>query len=186
MRLYITHADADAILVAFAEMFDRSAFRLELQPVYAESDEKKSVDLFLSGVDHDPTEVAPGLRAWFVQVKKATGAGKTVHRIRIFEEPPTGYQQWLQWLGRWNAEAGEDIRYLTRPRANQIGLMPAAGDTDWWLFDDLWLLIYHFDTAGNRIRNEVDNDPALVEQARTWRDLAVRHGVPDHADATPA
>lgn len=186
MRTLLTAEDADRLLATFADQFERTAFRLELQPTYAETGENESVSRFLAGDLHDPVAVSPSLRDWFAEIRKATAAGKVVQRVRIFEEPPTGVQRWERWLGGWNAAAGEDIRYLTQSRAHQIGLLPAAGDTDWWLFDDSRLLIYHFDAGGNRICNEVDDDPNLVEQARAWRDLAVRHGVPGHADATPA
>jgi hypothetical protein len=68
---------------------------------------------------------------------------------------------------------------MTRATAHDIGLLPAAGNTDWWLFDDNRLILMHFDDAGHRIENEEETDAAIVAQARVWRDLAVHHSTPD-------
>jgi hypothetical protein len=69
------------------------------------------------------------------------------------------------------------MRYLTRQRAHEIGLLPAAGNTDWWLLDSSRLIAMHFDDEGHRIKNELITDPAVVIQACMWRDLAVHHSV---------
>lgn len=172
----------------FAEQlrtFERSAFRLELQREYREPSEADTLARFLAGNPQDPTEV-PGLRAWFAQVADLTNRGRSIERVRVHDDPPTDYQRWEHWIGAWNIRAGETIRYLTRQQAHNIGLLPAAGTTDWWLLDETWLILMRFDAHGNRIANELTTDPATIEQACTWRDLAVRSGAlehPDNADA---
>lgn len=169
------------IIRTFAARFERSAFRLELQANYVEAGEEDPVPAFLTG---DPRHPSAELRDWFAQIAEATAAGKSVRRVRVQQDPPTPYQQWERWLGQWNTAAGEDIRYLTRRRARAIGLLPAAGTTDFWLFDDQWLVLMHFDQAGHRTGNEITDDPEPVERAQKLRDLAVLHGVPlDYSDA---
>lgn len=165
--------------------FQHSAFRLELQPDYREPGETDLADAWLAGEHVDP-ETDPGLAEWFRRIREHVRAGRTVERVRVHEDPPTDYQRWERWLGRWNAAAGEQIRYLTRARAHEIGLLPAAGDEDWWLHDDAHLLVMRF-AGGRRIENEIITDPEIVHRACKWRDLALRHSALDHEAAiTPS
>lgn len=153
--------------------FNTTAFRLELQPAYSEPTERDTVARFIAGNPQPPTEV-PDLCDWFNQIRRQTSEGKTIRRVRVQEDPPTDYQRWERWIGQWNIKAGEDIAYLTRQRAHEIGLLPDAGDTDWWLIDENTLILMRFDGGGRRISNEVEKDPQVVARARAWRDLAVR------------
>lgn len=171
----------DAQFSATLAEYERTAFRLEHQTAYTEPDEHGMVQRFLDGNPQNPTE-SPGLAAWFAQVAAQTAAGKTMRRVRVHDDPPTGYQRWLRWLDHWNTQAGERIDYLTRAQAEQIGLLPAAGPADWWLLDDARLIVMHFDSAHRRIRNYLETDPRIVAQACAWRDLAV-HGVEMYATA---
>ncbi len=161
--------------------FQRSAFRLELQLDYREPGETDLADLWLAGEQVRP-ESDPGLAEWFRRVRQHVAAGRTVSRVRAHEDPPTDYQRWERWLGQWNATAGETIRYLTRAQAHEIGLLPAAGDEDWWLYDDTRLLVMRF-VGGRRVQNEIITDRATVRRACEWRDLAVRHSTLDHQGA---
>lgn len=164
----------------FAEQlrtFDHTAFRLELQPAYSEPSEHDTVAKFLAGDPEPPTDV-PGLSAWFQQINELTQQGKRVERVRVHDEPPTDYQRWERWIGRWNVEAGERISYLTREKAHEIGLLPAAGDVDWWLLDSTRLILMRFDEVGHRINNELVTNPATIVQACAWRDLAVHYAAP--------
>jgi hypothetical protein len=154
--------------------FRRSAFRLELQPDYREAGETELADTWLAGEAVDP-QADPGLAEWFRRIRVHVAAGRTISRVRVHEDPPTDYQRWERWLGAWNVAAGEQLRYLTRRRAAEIGLLPAAGDEDWWLYDDARLLVMRF-AGGRRVANEIVTDPARVARACAWRDLAVRSG----------
>jgi hypothetical protein len=158
--------------------FERSAFRLELQRAYSEPSEHDTVARFLAGDPQPPTEVAD-LVEWFEQITALTAAGRHVERVRVHEDPPTGYQRWERWMGAWNIRAGETIRYMTREKAHQIGLLPAAGDRDWWLLDEQLLIVMTFDDRGHRLDTELVTSPEIVEQARAWRDLAVQNSAPD-------
>lgn len=168
----------DAEFAALLNGFKHTAFRLELQRAYAEPDEHDTVARFLAGEPQPPTEV-PGLRAWFAQVAEQTRQGKRIERVRVHTDPPTDYQQWERWIGAWNSQAGETIRYMTWERAHQVGLLPAVGTTDWWLLDSVRLLVMTFDNQGRRINNELVTDPYRVVQACAWRDLAIHYSAPD-------
>ena len=166
--------------------FEHTAFRLELQPAYAEPSERDTLAKFAAGEPEPPTEV-PILRHWFARVRSHTQQGKTIERVRVHEDPPTAYQQWERWIAAWNVDAGEAIRYMTRQTAFNIGLLPAAGDRDWWLLDSNRLIVMYIDETGFRYRNTLVTDPAAVSQACAWRDLAVQHSASDtYRDASPS
>ena len=154
--------------------FSHTAFRLELQPYFREPCEAATVARFLAGDPQDPSEV-PELAAWFDHVRGIVASGRRMERVRVHEDPPTDYQRWERWIGAWNIRAGETMRYLTRARAHEIGLLPAAGRTDWWLLDSSRLIAMTFDNDGNRVRDELVTDPEAVVNACAWRDLAVHH-----------
>jgi uncharacterized protein DUF6879 len=153
--------------------FRHSAFRLELQPVYEVTYEHDTVARFIAGNPEPPTTV-PDLRAWYEQIKVHVGAGRTVERVRVFDEPPTDYQRWEAFAERWNAEAGERIHTITRSQARLAGLLQAAGNNDFWLFDHSRLMVMSFNEEGRRIHTELTDEEAAVQQARSLRDLAVR------------
>ena len=124
--------------------FTRTAVRLETQPVYTVAEERESVAEFLAGEPRPVTEF--GFYAtWLAKIRAATAAGKRVERVRVLDEPPTDYQRWEVWSGRFNAAAGETIRYLSRARAVEIGL---PVDHDWWLFDGEKLAVMRFRRPG--------------------------------------
>lgn len=174
MRTALTEAEFGEQVLTI----EHSAFRIELQPEYREPIEAETVARFVAGNPQDPTEL-PFMRDWYDRVRRLTREGKRIERVRIQEDPPTAYQRWERWIGSWSTAAGEHIRYLTRARAHKIGLLPAVGNTDWWLLDARRLILMGFDDVGRRIRTELTDDPAIVEQACAWRDLAVTHGVLD-------
>lgn len=165
--------------------FEHSAFRLEQQPSYMVDVETGTVARFLAGDPQDPREI-PHLDSWFDQIARLTAEGRKVGRVRIVEDPPTGYQRWEQWLGRWNAEAGETIRYLTRQCALEVGVLPAAGSDDWWLLDDERLIVMHFDKDGRLGQTELVADPDRVTSAQSVRDLAIRHSAKTPSQGTVA
>lgn len=156
--------------------FEHTAFRLELQDQYLEPSETELVTSYLRGDPIDPL-TSPGFRNWCDRIAEHVRQGKRIERVRVHRNPPTDYQRWERWLDQWNRRAGEVMRYMTPERAREIGLLPAAGDIDWWLLDSSRLIVMRFDSEGHRIENELITDPASVVQACKWRDLAVHHSV---------
>jgi hypothetical protein len=164
----------DAEYLDVIHSFEYTAFRLELQRSYAEPEEDELFAAFLRGNPPDARAV-PELREWYAEVTRHVAAGKTVQRVRVQDDPLTDYQRFERWLDRWNLAAGEVLGYLTRRQAYDIGLLPAAGSSDWWLLDSSRLLVMHFDDAGRRMANELTDDPSIVVRACRWRDMAVHH-----------
>lgn len=164
--------------------FTTTAFRLEVQPTYAVSDEQESLAEFLAGKPRPVTEF-PFYALWLDRIKIATAQGRHVERVRVLEEPPTNYQRWEMWSGQYNMAAGETLRYLNRSRAVEIGL-PIADD--WWLFDSSHLALMRFGDHGEPLGGEIISDPAVVSRHRRWWDLAVEHSTlasPPPATGTP-
>lgn len=153
-------------------LFKRSAWRWEQQPAYWMGYERQQFDMFLAGRPEPPSE-NKDLGEWMTQVREHVAAGKTYGRVRVVDTPPTDYQRWMQWMDRWNREAGEDIRYLTRDAARSAGIIPAIGPDDWWLFDDKRLLVMRHDDRGRRIQVEAFEDEPEVTQAVHWRSRAL-------------
>lgn len=169
----------------FLATFEHTAFRLELQRHYQESDEDESLRMYLAGEDQDPA-TDPDFAAWLNLIASLVANGKRVERVRVQEDPPTDYQRWERWIGAWNIRAGEQMRYMTRDRAHEIGLLPAAGHTDWWLLDSSRLLTLTFDDEGTKLGSELITDPEIVVQACAWRDLAVHHSTLDQLHGAAA
>lgn len=155
--------------------FEHAAWRLETLPVYTLEEELPEVERYRAGNPTPPPELS-WYREWLDQIAKATNEGKRIERVRISTEPPTLYQQWESWAGQWNVRAGEQIRYISRSRALEIGLPVDGGD--WWLFDSLRLAKMRFDPDGRPCGGEIITDPAEVIQACAWRDLAVHYSAP--------
>lgn len=155
------------------QTFRLSAFRLELQPAYEVTYERETVARFMAGDPQDPNEI-PAFVDWYAQIRRQTAEGKTIERVRVFDEPPTAYQQWEAWIERWNTAAGEIIHTISRSNARHTGLLQAAGTDDFWLFDDTLLMTMSYNENGRRIHTELTDEEASVQQARQLRDLAVR------------
>jgi hypothetical protein len=160
--------------------FEHTAFRVEQQRAYAVPLERELYSRFLAGDLTPPTD-SPAVRDWLAMVATQVGQGKRMERVRVQDEPPTPYQRWQRWFDRWNKEAGESIRYMTRQRAHEVNLLPAAGNDDWWLLDSCRLMVMHFDDEGHLFKTILSTDPERVVQACAWRDLAVHHSAPEAA-----
>lgn len=159
----------------FAELFDsfeHSAFRLELQAEYSVTFERDLFDKFLAGNPEPPTQEV--FRAWYAKVADQVAAGITLERVRLVDEPPTGYQRWTRYMDRWNLEAGEKIHYLARSRAEEVGVTDAFAGRDFWLFDDQRLVTMTFDDEHRCVATELSTTETDLQRARSWRDLAIR------------
>lgn len=167
----------------FNHLFHRfadEAFRLEVQPTYVVDDERESFAEFLRG-EPRPITAYPFFTSWLDQIKAATDEGRRVIRVRVLEEPPTDYQRWEVWAGRYNAAVGEEIRYLPREQATAAGI-PLADD--WWLFDRQRLARMRFAADGTPLGGYIVTDTETIAQHNLWRDLAVHHSAPSPERAT--
>ncbi|MFI6499192.1 DUF6879 family protein [Nonomuraea typhae] len=155
---------------ALWDTFQHTAFKLEVRDQYLVDSEQESLRRFLAG-ESDPGRAT---RPWLAKMKAATGAGKRVERVRVVSEPHSDYVRWLLAGNPLNVAAGEDIRYLARPRAAELCL-PRH---DFALFDSSTVVLLNFDDEDRPRQHELVTDPGVVVQHCRWRDAAWHYAVP--------
>ncbi|MFI1863622.1 DUF6879 family protein [Streptomyces jumonjinensis] len=144
--------------------FRHTAWRLETRRGYASDRKSPLWQQFLDGQDitGDPPN------AWRQNVATQVALGKRIERVRILDEPATEGQQFLRARAATNIAAGEDIRHLTRARAQELRLP----DFDFWLFDSRTLVRFAFDEEDTTLGVYVTEDPAEVLATCQARDAA--------------
>ena len=162
---------------AFGELFrtfEHTAQRLEGRGRYNEPSEAAALQRFLGGQAEDP-EYTASRASWLVgTVADAVKAGKTFQRVRLVADPPTEYQRFGLRNCRDNVAAGEDMRYLTRPEADQLDLP----DHDFWLFDHSRLVLLWFTPDSRLLGGQEVADEAAVDQHKLWLSSALDAATP--------
>lgn len=96
---------------------------------------------------------------WLEMLRGHREAGRTCRRARIVSEPVSDYQQWTLSHVELFVDAGEDIRYISRPRLSTIAL-PGSGD--FYVFDSELVLFLHYAGNGTNTAFEIADDPQVV------------------------
>jgi hypothetical protein len=159
---------------ALFDTFDHTAWRLEVRDVYKDPGEVELLERFRAGEPVDSPWIIEWFKPWIDSVQGWIGAGKRMERVRVVTEPHSEYIHWEMVLAYHNTAAGEDIRYLPRPRARELNL-PYE---DFWLFDSKFAAVLHLDDEGVRLGVEVVDDPVEVLKRCQWRDAAWHYAVP--------
>lgn len=142
---------------------------MEARDTYNVSYENESLRKFLA----DEPDDLSWLQGWLTMIREAVSAGRRFARVRVVSVPLTDYSRFGVWCSQFTNGAGEDIRYLTRDRAESTGL-PSH---DYWLFDSRKLVRMHFDDADAFLGGEVVNDPTEIVKHNYWRDAAWHRAV---------
>ncbi|WP_320783847.1 DUF6879 family protein [Streptomyces sp. CRN 30] len=147
-----------------------TAWRLETRRGYAADRRSEPWARWQAGQDvaHDEPD------AWRRNVAEQTARGVRYGRVRIVDDPPTEGQRFLLTRAPSNVAVGDEVRYLWRSEAEQLGLP----DFDFWLVDSRFLLRFRFDAEDNTLGVVVSEDPAEVLAACQARDAAWHHAVP--------
>ncbi|MET7680409.1 DUF6879 family protein [Streptomyces sp. NPDC005423] len=151
--------------------FEHSAWRLEGRRRYARHERQPEYVAFTTG-EHVHWDLHD---LWSRNRRAQTALGKRFQRVRVIDEPYTEGQLYLllQNTPR-NAASGEDIRFLTRRRADELGL---PGE-DFWIFDTHTVALLHFDEADESSGIELITAPADVLRYARVREAAWHHAVP--------
>jgi hypothetical protein len=165
----ITPAQRDELF----NRFDHDAFHLELRDDYGSPVENTPYARWQRG---EPDDYA-WLDDWKTLMRRVTGGGRTVRRVRVVTEPHSRYVTWEHSLTHHNLEVGEDIRWLPRHTLPAGIAFPLAGN-DWWLYDERLLAVGHFDADGRVLGSEIVEDPATVAECVRLRDLLWNIAVP--------
>lgn len=131
--------------------------------------EIESVRKFLAG---EPDDLAWS-ESWLSIVREAANEGRRFSRVRVVSVPLTDYSRFGVWASQFTTAAGEDIRYLARDQAQDMGVP----NHDYWLFDSRLLVAMRFDDADRFLGGEVIEGPAMIVQHNYWRDAAWHRAV---------
>jgi len=167
----VTVLSADEFGRRFAELFEHSAFRLELLDYYVAANEEEPFNRFQAGQPQDLRWREP----WKTLVTGAKQAGKRMERVHVVTEPLTDYL-WFELTCAYpsNVQAGEDVRILPRNHATSLDLP----DHDYWLFDSRRAGRMIYDSDGGLLQIELVDAPDTIVRYCYGRDVALHHAVP--------
>jgi hypothetical protein len=100
---------------------------------------------------------------WLEMLRGHRAAGRTCRRARVVSEPVSDYQRWTLSHAQVFIDAGEEIRYLPRPRLTAVAL-PGSGD--FYVFDDQLVLFLHYAGNGTNASFEITEDPLTARTCR--------------------
>jgi hypothetical protein len=157
-------------LTALCKGIRKSFVHLETRDAYGTVTELPHWDKWRRGEPDDGAWYA----WWLEMLRGHRAAGRTCRRLRIVSEPVSDYQRWSLSLAGMYVDAGEDVRYLPRPRLTTVAL-PGSGD--FYVFDDELVLFLHYAGSGINASYEITEDPQTVRTCReafeTVWDLAI-------------
>lgn len=152
----------------FAREFERSAFRLEARQNYNVPSDQADLARFLAG------EPKPDERheEWYAGIREGIAAGKTWTKVKPLKHPLTDYQRYsLAWSMPDSVAAGVDYRVIDL--AERHVDLP---DLDFWLYDDSWVVVLHYDfDDAPHIAEVIESD---IDHYLRWRDIAMKESVP--------
>lgn len=115
-------------------------------------------------------------------MRKHAARGIRFRRARIVSEPITDFVRYeYEITAEHNVAAGEEVRWLPRRRASDLGLP----GNDFWVFDNDLAQIHHFSGTGEIVEDELVSDPAVTQLCRTAFEAIWERAIP-HADYRPA
>ncbi|MEU4659438.1 DUF6879 family protein [Streptomyces sp. NPDC023723] len=150
--------------------FEHSAWRLESRRRYAWHERQSQYRAFATG-RHVHWDLDS---AWCRDRRRHTALGKRVERVRVVDEPCTEGQLYLLLQNTpFNAACGEDIRFLTRGRADDLGLPR----DDFWILDARTVARLHIGDDGEKRAVELITEPADVLRHVQVRETAWHHAM---------
>ncbi|MFI5880196.1 DUF6879 family protein [Streptomyces sp. NPDC051554] len=160
-------------LDAFGQLFERfehTAWRLETRRRYASDEATDTWAQFVQGERPTWDLTTP----WSVTIREKIAGGAKVGRVRLVDDPATQGQRYLLAYAEKNTALGEDIRNLSRAKADRLSL----GNEDFWIFDSRLVALLRFDADDNFTDVELITEPAEVVRYAMLRDAAMHHAVP--------
>jgi hypothetical protein len=149
-----------------------SAVHLEMRDVYYGNDEYEA---WKRGTQVDWDDRASWWSEFNQQVADAVARGVIVRRARVVSEPVSDYIRWEHYVTHANLAAGEQVRWLPRRQATDLGLP----GNDYWIFDGSLLRIGYFSGDGDLVGHELSEDPGVIRHCAdafeaVW-ERAIRH-----------
>ncbi|MEM9563092.1 MAG: DUF6879 family protein [Actinomycetota bacterium] len=158
---------------------ERSIFRLEQQPIYAADLDPRYWPDYEAWLRQSPRHVDETDAVWgdwIIRTRQLADRGIPLARLRVMDDPPTDYQRWSAFTAmHLNNPNGEDIRYLARGAAAEVGI--STDDGDWWLIDGSSVLLMHFGTDGLLHEVQFEDRHGTVQRARDVQDRSRKASV---------
>jgi len=163
--------DRDRLRSRFAA-FERSAFRLQLLPVYDIPEEQEEFRRFLAGSAPPASrEENSWLQTMVAQVKN----GRVWMNVHLLHHPLTPYLNYLiDWWYVHQAKAGAKIRLLDAQFSEGIHDLTRH---DFWLFDDALLFVLRYSPEGRLVSIKETTHALTLAEARCAQDFAIKHSV---------
>lgn len=149
---------------------EREALHMNMRDSYGTETELPHLARWKAGQPDDLTWLQP----WCDLVRRQKAAGRTFRRINIVSEPLSEYQQWSLTVERPMAEAGQDIRWVSRRAVSELCLP----GNDYWLFDDKLVVFMHYTGSGLNVDQAANREPAVVQRCRAAFEAVWPLGVP--------
>jgi hypothetical protein len=153
-----------------------SAVHLEMRDVYTPRD-PNFLD-WKAGKQFDPVE---RMADWFRGRLSTVARGVVIRRARIVSEPLSDFARHeFETTSRLNIPAGEQVRWLPRPRASDLALP----GNDYWVFDEHIIRFGYFAGDGELVGHEVCRDPDVIKLCLSAFEAVWDRAVP-HEDYQP-
>ena len=154
----------------FFDDFQRSAWRLELHPVYVVPQEEATLTRWRAGERLSSDYWSP----WMDHVAGHLKVGRSVGRVHVVRRPLSEYLRFeFEWYYQRHVKAGEDIRILDLTGKPDPGLP----DHDFWLFDEARVVKMLYRPDGTQTGRELVENPNLDDYIG-WRNIALAGAVP--------
>jgi hypothetical protein len=151
---------------------ERSVLRLEMRRHTNISSEQEDLRMFLAGERPEAHDWLPNW--WTEMVSAHKAAGHPFRRVRVMDDPLTAYNRYMIWTTSRNVAVGEDIRFLSRDKANELDLP----DHDFWVYDSARLAELRFTDDGRVVGYDLFTDRDSVARHEEWINRAFEAATP--------
>lgn len=149
------------------EKFKKTAFRVEMQPVYDISIEQKNFTGFKNGYPLDPKDNIE----WIESIKNWVQDGKEIKRVRVIDEQLSLYEKYEFICYHKNDAVGEKINVISRQEYNRIADKDLHGD--FWIFDDEFVAKLIYEKDGKFLKLDIIEEKDLVKRySKLFRNLS--------------
>jgi hypothetical protein len=166
------------MIQTLSDMFDnsrRSVTHLELRDTYGQTTGFQS---WQKGIPSEEISGFEIFRPWVDLVRRHVDRGVLFRRARVVSEPVSDFIRYENAVTpAANLAAGEQVRWLPRPRAKDI----AVPGCDFWQFDDGLVCFVFQGGDGEPAGYELTEDPAVAKLCSTAFEAVWERGI-DHED----
>ncbi|MEV4390550.1 DUF6879 family protein [Nonomuraea sp. NPDC049607] len=170
-----------ATIPTLAELFAKaqhSVTHLEMRDIYGVS---RGYRAWRDGVPVEEISRYDYLKPWVELVAGHVARGVGFRRARIVSEPVSDYIRYEHGITpSANLAAGEQVRWLPRPRARDLAL-PGC---DFWQFDGGLVRFAFQDGDGEKAGNELSDDPVVIDLCASAFEAVWERAI-DHQDYRP-